>query len=129
MFPPTVSSETSLLLTVFFFLLDLVAFVAFLTFNFHLSPPPSLHLRTDWNEQTIASWRHSVWVGIVDPRGFIFKPRQYFKCVRDGYCLERMHRAFDRGLMEYGMFRATKMETTKKGDDAAKIEKEGEIVM
>ena len=68
-------------------------------------------------------------MGIVDPRGFIFKPRQYFKCVRDGYCLERMHRAFDRGLMEYGMFRATKMETTKKGDDAAKIEKEGEIVM
>lgn len=62
----------------------------------------------DWNEQTIASWRHSVWVGVEDPRGFIFKPRQYFKCIRDGYCLERMHRAFNRGLMQYGMFTATK---------------------
>jgi len=64
----------------------------------------------DWNEQTIASWRHSVWVGVYDPRGFIFKPTKYLKCVRDGYCLERMHRAFDRGLMEYGMFAATKKE-------------------
>lgn len=62
----------------------------------------------DWNEQTIASWRHSIWVGVYDPRGFIFKPTKYLKCVRDGYCLERMHRAFDRGLMQYGMFAATK---------------------
>jgi len=62
----------------------------------------------DWNEQTIASWRHSNWVGVYDPRGFIFKPNKYVKCVRDGYCLERMHRAFDRGLMQYGMFAATK---------------------
>eukprot|EP00591_Stephanopyxis_turris_P010427 CAMPEP_0195525614 /NCGR_PEP_ID=MMETSP0794_2-20130614/26117_1 /TAXON_ID=515487 /ORGANISM="Stephanopyxis turris, Strain CCMP 815" /LENGTH=361 /DNA_ID=CAMNT_0040656103 /DNA_START=176 /DNA_END=1264 /DNA_ORIENTATION=- len=62
----------------------------------------------DWNEPTIASWRHSVWVGIYDPRGFIFKPTKYLKCVRDAYCLERMHRAFDRGLMQYGMFAATK---------------------
>lgn len=62
----------------------------------------------DWNEQTIASWRHSVWVGVYDPRGFIFKPTKYLKCVRDAYCLERMHRAFDCGLMQYGMFAATK---------------------
>lgn len=62
----------------------------------------------DWNEQTIASWRHSNWVGVYDPRGFIFKPQKYLKCLRDGYCLERMHRAFDRGLMQYGMFAATK---------------------
>ena len=64
----------------------------------------------DWNEQTIASWRHSIWVGVYDPRGFIFKPNKYVKCVRDAYCLERMHRAFDRGLMQYGMFAATKKE-------------------
>jgi len=64
----------------------------------------------DWNEQTIASWRHSIWVGVYDPRGFIFKPTKYYKCVRDGYCLERMHRAFKRGLMQYGMFAVTKKE-------------------
>ena len=62
----------------------------------------------DWCEPTIASWRHSIWVGIFDPRGWIFKPTKYLKCVRDAYCLERMHRAFKRGLMEYGMFAATK---------------------
>lgn len=62
----------------------------------------------DWVKETIASWRHSVWVGIFDPRGWIFKPKTYLKCVRDGYCLERMHRAFDRGLMQYGMFTGTK---------------------
>ena len=62
----------------------------------------------DWVKPTIASWRHSIWVGIYDPRGFIFKPTKYLKCARDAYCLERMHRAFDRGLMEYGMFAAQK---------------------
>ena len=29
----------------------------------------------DWVRETIASWRHSVWVGVYDPRGFIFKVR------------------------------------------------------
>lgn len=62
----------------------------------------------DWCEPTIASWRHSIWVGVYDPFGWIFKPKTYFKCFRDAYCLERMHRAFNRGLMEYGMFAATK---------------------
>eukprot|EP00565_Helicotheca_tamesis_P007556 CAMPEP_0185731034 /NCGR_PEP_ID=MMETSP1171-20130828/11685_1 /TAXON_ID=374046 /ORGANISM="Helicotheca tamensis, Strain CCMP826" /LENGTH=392 /DNA_ID=CAMNT_0028400203 /DNA_START=48 /DNA_END=1226 /DNA_ORIENTATION=- len=62
----------------------------------------------DWVDETIASWRHSVWVGVYDPRGWIFKPTKYLKCVRDAYCLERMHRAFKRGLMQYGMFAATK---------------------
>jgi MPBQ/MSBQ methyltransferase len=64
----------------------------------------------DWVNETIASWRHSIWVGIVDPRGWIFKPRAYVKCIRDGYCLERMLRAFKRGLMQYGMWAATKKE-------------------
>jgi MPBQ/MSBQ methyltransferase len=62
----------------------------------------------NWVDETIASWRHSIWVGVYDPRGWIFKPRKYLKCFRDAYCLERMHRAFKRGLMEYGMFAATK---------------------
>merc|ERR1712176_444087 len=68
----------------------------------------------NWVKETIASWRHSIWVGVYDPRGFIFKPLKYIKCLRDAYCLERMHRAFNRGLMEYGMFAATKKETEEK---------------
>jgi MPBQ/MSBQ methyltransferase len=62
----------------------------------------------NWVSQTIASWRHSIWVGVLDPRGWIFKFNKYLKIFRDAYCLERMHRAFRRGLMEYGMFAATK---------------------
>lgn len=62
----------------------------------------------NWVDETIASWRHSIWVGVEDPKGWIFKPKTYIKCFRDAYCLERMHRAFKRGLMEYGMWTATK---------------------
>eukprot|EP00522_Entomoneis_paludosa_P012931 CAMPEP_0172445948 /NCGR_PEP_ID=MMETSP1065-20121228/5688_1 /TAXON_ID=265537 /ORGANISM="Amphiprora paludosa, Strain CCMP125" /LENGTH=381 /DNA_ID=CAMNT_0013196961 /DNA_START=60 /DNA_END=1205 /DNA_ORIENTATION=+ len=62
----------------------------------------------NWVDETIASWRHSIWVGVFDPRGWITKPRKYTKTFRDAYCLERMHRAFKRGLMEYGMWTATK---------------------
>ena len=62
----------------------------------------------DWVRETIASWRHTILKGIKDPRGFIFKPKAYIKTLRDGYCIERMHRAFKRGLMEYGMLTATK---------------------
>ena len=62
----------------------------------------------DWVKNTIASWRHSIWVGVYDPFGWIFKVRKYIKIFRDAYCLERMHRAFKRGLMQYGMLAATK---------------------
>lgn len=62
----------------------------------------------DWVRETIASWRHTILKGIKDPRGFIFKPKAYIKTLRDAYCIERMHRAFKRGLMEYGMVTATK---------------------
>lgn len=65
-------------------------------------------ITANWVKETIPSWRHSIWVGIEDPRGFIFKPKKYMKCIRDAYCLERMHRGFKRGLMEYGMLTATK---------------------
>ena len=64
----------------------------------------------DWTTNTIASWRHSIWVGVFDPWPVIRAgPRMWWKCLRDGICLERMHRAFDRGLMQYGMFSATKL--------------------
>jgi MPBQ/MSBQ methyltransferase len=62
----------------------------------------------NWVKETIASWRHTIWAGALDPLGWIFKFNKYLKIFRDAYCLERMHRAFHRGLMEYGMFAATK---------------------
>ena len=63
----------------------------------------------DWWKNTIASWRHSIWVGVFDPWPVVRAgPRMWWKCLRDGICLERMHRAFDRKLMAYGMIRGVK---------------------
>lgn len=62
----------------------------------------------DWFAQTIASWRHSIWVGVRDPWPVIRRPRSWYKTLRDGICLERFHRAFEDRLMGYGMFRASK---------------------
>eukprot|EP00668_Euglena_longa_P001476 GGOE01001753.1.p1 GENE.GGOE01001753.1~~GGOE01001753.1.p1 ORF type:complete len:480 (+),score=119.09 GGOE01001753.1:38-1441(+) len=63
----------------------------------------------DWNEYTIDSWRHSIWVGVRDPMGLFCKgPAVLYKCLRDAITLEKMHRAFACGLMEYGMLKAKK---------------------
>jgi len=67
----------------------------------------------DWCRDTIDSWRHSIWVGVFDPWIVIWKgltkgPQIWWKVIREIVTLERMHRAFDKGLMEYGMIRATK---------------------
>ena len=62
----------------------------------------------DWTRQTIASWRHSVWAGVWDPLPVFSRPRIWYKTLRDIVCLERMHRAFDVGLMQYGMIKGVK---------------------
>ena len=62
----------------------------------------------DWVKPTLPSWRHSVWVGVFDPWPVVRRPYLWWKCLRDGVTLERMHRAFTDGLMQYGMMTATK---------------------
>lgn len=64
----------------------------------------------DWTKPTLASWRHSNLVGVLDPWFVVFKwnPKLWYKVTREIVTLERMHRAFERGLMVYGMMRATK---------------------
>jgi len=63
----------------------------------------------NWVKNTIASWRHSIWVGVYDPWPVVFAgPRVWYKTVREIVTLERMHRAFARGLMTYGMIKGTK---------------------
>eukprot|EP00968_Pinguiococcus_pyrenoidosus_P027024 scaffold7349_cov383-Pinguiococcus_pyrenoidosus.AAC.3 len=76
----------------------------------------------DWNDETRPSWRHSVWVGIADPWFWVLKPRLWWKCIRDAWTLERMHRAFKRQLMQYGMFRATKLYPLDETISEAKLE-------
>lgn len=63
----------------------------------------------DWTPQTLPTWRHSNWVGVWDPWIVVFKgPRVWYSVIREIVTIERMHRAFARGLMEYGMLRAVK---------------------
>lgn len=62
----------------------------------------------DWAKYTIPAWRHSVWAGVWDPWPVVARPGLWVKTVRDIYCLERMHRAFAKGLMKYGMLRGVK---------------------
>ena len=63
----------------------------------------------DWTPQTLPSWRHSNWVGVWDPWIVVFKgPRVWYRVLREIIMLERMHRAFSRGLLQYGMIRARK---------------------
>ena len=62
----------------------------------------------DWAKETIPAWRHSVWVGVWDPWPVVVRPRLWWKVIRDAWCLEVMHQAFTDGLMQYGMFTASK---------------------
>lgn len=64
----------------------------------------------DWTAETIPSWRHSIWVGVYNPWPVIakFNPVIWYKTIREIVTLERMHRAFDTGLMQYGMMKAVK---------------------
>merc|ERR1712146_748919 len=65
----------------------------------------------NWAESTIDSWRHSIWVGVCDPWVVVFNsPRIWYRTIREIVTLERWHRAFDRGLMKYGMIKAKKVE-------------------
>ncbi|KAJ9524513.1 hypothetical protein QJQ45_019589 [Haematococcus lacustris] len=63
----------------------------------------------DWTPQTLPSWLHSIWVGVVDPWIVIFKgPAIWYKTVREIVTIVRMHNAFASGLMQYGLIRGQK---------------------
>jgi len=75
----------------------------------------------DWTPQTLPSWRHSNLVGVLDPWFVMFKwnPKLWYKVTREIVTLERMHRAFDMGLMEYGLMRGVKAAKAEAGAGAA----------
>lgn len=66
----------------------------------------------DWTEQTLPSWRHSVWVGVWSPAYWIGevakRPRALLTYFREVYTLEKFHQSMRSGLMQFGMLRATK---------------------
>jgi len=99
-----------------FFILHLVGFLHVLMYH-HECMQGTGQLEqvgtADWTEPTLPSWRHSIWVGVYNPWPVIAKlnPVIWYKTVREIVTLERMHRAFDSGLMEYGMMKAVKKPT------------------
>jgi len=62
----------------------------------------------DWYQETLPSWRHSIWVGIFDPIFWIVRPHLWIKCARDAFTLNVFHNAFKDRLMGYGMIRGVK---------------------
>jgi MPBQ/MSBQ methyltransferase len=81
----------------------------------------------DWTKPTLASWRHSNLVGVLDPWFVVFKwsPKLWYKVTREIVTLERMHRAFDRGLMVYGMMKAVKKAQVPAAASAAGQQEKG----
>ncbi|CAM9200019.1 unnamed protein product [Heterosigma akashiwo] len=62
----------------------------------------------NWADETIPSWRHAIYEGAFRPWFVVRRPHLWWKTLKDCYCMEKMHRAFEKGLMTYGMFYATK---------------------
>ncbi|KAF4716433.1 hypothetical protein FOZ62_011131 [Perkinsus olseni] len=64
----------------------------------------------DWTPQTLASWRHSIFVGVWWPWPVVFRgPRVWWSTIREIVTIERMHEAFRDGVMQYGVFQAEKL--------------------
>jgi len=66
----------------------------------------------DWTDQTLPSWRHSIWVGVWSPwywlKLTLQRPKAFLGFLRDAYCLEKFHQGMKSGLLRYGMIKATK---------------------
>lgn len=55
----------------------------------------------DWTPQTLPTWLHSIWVGVVDPWIVISKgPRIWYKTVREIVTIVRMHQVRAPGMGE-----------------------------
>ncbi|KFM26766.1 Tocopherol O-methyltransferase, chloroplastic [Auxenochlorella protothecoides] len=52
-------------------------------------------------------WAHPYFIS-KEEYGRLVQPHLWYKCARDGVTLERFHRAFVDGLVQYGMIRAVK---------------------
>lgn len=63
---------------------------------------------TDWTEETLPAWRHSIFVGMWSPWVVIVRPSCWWSTIREIFTLERMHCAFRDGLMRYGILTGVK---------------------
>jgi MPBQ/MSBQ methyltransferase len=67
----------------------------------------------DWSHETLPSWLDSIWQGIVRPQGLVkFGVSGLIKSLREVPTLLLMRLAFGTGLCRFGMFRATRANTS-----------------
>lgn len=63
----------------------------------------------DWSQETLPSWLHSIWVGIIRPWGWLqYGITGFIKSVREIPTILLMRLAFGTGLCRFGMFRAVR---------------------
>lgn len=68
----------------------------------------------DWTQATLPSWIDSIWQGIVKPKGLIlFGLSGLIKSLREVPTLLLMRLAFGNGLCRFGMFRATRANSSE----------------
>ena len=68
----------------------------------------------DWTQATLPSWIDSIWQGIVKPKGLIlFGLSGFIKSLREVPTLLLMRLAFGNGLCRFGMFRATRANSSQ----------------
>ena len=68
----------------------------------------------DWTQATLPSWIDSIWQGIVKPKGLIlFGLSGLIKSLREVPTLLLMRLAFGNGLCRFGMFRATRANSSQ----------------
>ena len=78
--------------------------------NLENSPVALEKLTTgDWSRETLPSWWESIWEGVRRPGAVLgLGPGAVIKGLREIPTLLLMHWAFSRGLMQFGLFRATR---------------------
>jgi MPBQ/MSBQ methyltransferase len=67
----------------------------------------------DWTKETLPSWLHTIFVGIIRPWGWMqYGVTGFIKSVREVPTILLMRLAFGAGLCRFGMFQAIRAEST-----------------
>lgn len=71
-------------------------------------------INADWTKETLPSWLHTIWVGMIRPWGWMqYGVTGFIKSVREVPTILLMRLAFGAGLCRFGMFQAVRAESTE----------------
>lgn len=81
----------------------------------------------DWTRETLPSWLHTIWVGIIRPQGWMqYGIAGFLKSVREVPTILLMRLAFGAGLCRFGMFKAVRA-TVNVGQDVAETQEKSMV--